>query len=73
MNVFIQIIFISSDNNVMIRGTFPLKGRKPEEIAYNWWKQVRRQMPYGGELIKVICDSEDITQKVKEFEKALLN
>lgn len=69
-HVAIEIYFISSDNKVMVRGTFPLKGRKQEELAYYWWRQVRRGMPYGGQLEKVICDGEDITQLVKELERA---
>lgn len=73
MNVLIKISYVSNENEVMQRGSFPLRGKKPEEVAYAWWKQIRKEMPYWPELEKVIVDGEDITEKVKELEKALLD
>lgn len=72
MNVLIVIHFISSENKIMQRGSFPLKGKTKEVVAFEWWNQIRREMPYGGELEKVTADEEDITEKVKEMEKAPL-
>jgi hypothetical protein len=72
MNVLIVVHFISSENKIMQRGSFPLKGKAKEVVAFEWWNQIRREMPYGGELEKVTADGEDITEKVKEMEKAPL-
>lgn len=73
MNVLIVIHYISNDNKVMQKGSFPLKGKKKEQVAYKWLKQIKRQMPYYEEVEKVTADGEDITEKVKELEKALLD
>jgi len=73
MNITIQISYISNDNKVMQRGSFPLRRRKPEVVAYDWFKEIRREMPFGAELEKVIADGEDITELVKELEKAPLS
>lgn len=72
MNVLIQISYISNDNQVMQRGSFPLKGKNKEEVAFKWWKQIRRSMPFGGALEKVVCDGKDITELVKELDEAPL-
>jgi hypothetical protein len=72
MNVLIQISFVSNDNEVLRRGSFPLKGKKKELVALGWWKQIKREMPFDCELEKVSCDGEDITEKVKEIENAPL-
>jgi hypothetical protein len=62
MNVLIVVHFISSDNKVTQRGSFPLKGKAKEQVAFEWWNQIRREMPYGGELEKILADGEDITE-----------
>jgi hypothetical protein len=68
MNITIQIHFNSNENKVLRSRTFPLRGKKPEKVAYEWFKQIRREMPFGAVLEKVICKGEDITEKVKELE-----
>jgi hypothetical protein len=73
MNVLIQISFVSNGNKVLQRGSFPLRGKNKVEVAFTWWKQIRREMPFGGVLERVIADGEVITEKVKELEKAPLN
>lgn len=72
MNVTIQIKYLSNAGRVMQRGSFPLRGRKPEKIAYDWLQQIKRQVTYQ-ELISVVADGDqDITEKVRELEKAPL-
>jgi hypothetical protein len=73
MNVLIVVHFISSDNKVMQRGSFPLLRKTKEQVAFEWWKKIRRDMPYGGELEKVLADGEDITEKVKELDQSPLD
>jgi hypothetical protein len=73
MNVSVQISYESNGNRVMQRGSFPLKRRKPEVVALKWFNQIRRELPFGAELEQVICDGEDITELVKELEKAPLD
>ncbi|MCM3665496.1 hypothetical protein M3204_13850 [Mesobacillus subterraneus] len=73
MNVTIQIKFLSDAGRVYQSGTFPLRRRKPEEIAYEWLQQIKRKVTYQ-KLISVIVDgNEDITGKVLEMEKAPLD
>jgi hypothetical protein len=73
MNVIIQISYISNDNEVLQRGSFPLRGKSKETVAFAWWRQIRRETPYWPELVKVLCDGEDITELVKKLEKAPLD
>jgi hypothetical protein len=65
MTVSIQFFYIGNGTRVMQKASFPLKGRQPEEVAFAWWKQIKREM-YVDELEKVICNGEDITQIVKD-------
>jgi hypothetical protein len=75
MNVTIQIHYITIENEgrILQRGSFPLKRRKPEEVAYEFWKWIKREMTVEIELEQVIADGEDITKLVKELEKAPLD
>lgn len=58
-----------SDSKISQAGTFPLKGRKSEQVALAWWKQLKKQSSYRGVLEKVTADGHDITQLVKNLEK----
>ncbi|MBM4762692.1 hypothetical protein [Bacillus sp. B15-48] len=68
MNVTIVIRYTSPAGEVMQRGSFSLRGKKPEEVAYEWWKKIKLEV-YTKELVSVEVNGEDITDKVK----ALLN
>lgn len=72
MNVAIQIYFTSNENEVLRRNSVPARGKSKEQLAFEWWRQIKREMPYGAELQKVIADGEDITEIIKEKERALL-
>lgn len=71
-DIVLQIHYITNENKVLQRGTFPLKGRTHEKVALDFWKQIKRSMPFECELEKVIVDGEDRTEKVKEIEIAPL-
>ncbi|MFD0825879.1 hypothetical protein ACT8ZR_09390 [Neobacillus sp. M.A.Huq-85] len=73
MNVSIEIQYIAADSKVMQRGEFPLRRRKPEEVAFEWLKQIKREMPFYEELVKVKVNEEDITELVKEIDEAPLD
>jgi hypothetical protein len=75
MNSTIQIHYIETESKIKVlqRGSFPLKGKKQEQVAYKWWKQIRRESSMNLELEKVIANGEDITELVKELEKAPLD
>ncbi|WP_423408006.1 hypothetical protein AABM38_20390 [Heyndrickxia sp. MSNUG] len=50
-----------------------MRGRKSEKIAFEWLKQIKREVNFE-ELLEVIVDGkEDITEKVIEMEKAPLD
>jgi hypothetical protein len=73
MNVLIQIHYISNDNHSYRKGSFPLRRKKKEEVAHEFWKWIKGEHPYKCEIEQVIVDGEDITEKVKEIEKAPLD
>ncbi|MFP7300520.1 hypothetical protein [Neobacillus niacini] len=70
MNILIQVFYTSNENSVLRRGSYPLKNRQPEEVAYEFWKWIKKEHPYPCELEKVIANGEDITQLVMKLEKA---
>jgi hypothetical protein len=72
MNVVIDIHYITCENKVLRGGSFPLKRRKKEVVAYEFWRWIKREHPYECEIEKVIADGEDITDLVIELEKAPL-
>jgi hypothetical protein len=65
----IQVIYRSaaSGSCILQRGSFPLKGRKPEKVAFDWFVEIQREM-HVGSLEQVLCDGDDITQLVKAME-----
>ena len=68
MSVVIEIHYISDSRALQI-GTFPLRGRKPEQIALEFWKQIQKNMSHRAEIEKIIVDGDqDITQLVKDLE-----
>lgn len=68
MYISIEIRFVANGNNVLQRGDFPVRGKKHEEVALEWWKQIKKDMPVVDTLIQVLINGEDITDKVKEME-----
>jgi hypothetical protein len=73
MTVIILIHYISNDNKVLRRGSFPLKGKSKEEAALEFWKWIKREHPFECEIEQVIVDGEDITEEVKGLERSRLN
>lgn len=73
MNVRIQITYLTEGGRAQQSGTFPLKRKKPEEVAFEWLQQIKRKVNYKH-LISVIVDGkEDITEEVLKLEKAPLD
>jgi hypothetical protein len=50
-------------------GSFPLRGRKPEKVALEWWKHLKKETYYRAQLSTVLADGQDITQLVKDLEQ----
>jgi hypothetical protein len=68
MNVTIEIHY-KSDSRALQKGNFPLRGRKPEKVALEFWKRIKKELSQHVQLEKVIVDGDhDITQLVKELE-----
>jgi hypothetical protein len=67
MTILIVIHYISLDNKVMRRGSFPLRGKTKEAVSLEFWKWIKREHPFECELEQVIVDGEDITERVKEM------
>lgn len=70
MNVTIRIDYSSTYQNTTQTGTFDLRKSMPVDIAYNWWRQIKKEV-HDPKLIKVTVDNEfEITQYIlkKEFD-----
>jgi RNA 3'-terminal phosphate cyclase len=72
MNVSLRIDYIAS-SRVSQSGSFPLRGRRPEKVALEWWKELKKETSYRAALEKVTADGEEITQLVKDLEEEELN
>jgi hypothetical protein len=68
MNLSIRIDY-KSDSKITQSGTFPLRGRTPEQVALAFWKQIKKETSYRGVLETVTANGQDITQLVKDLEK----
>jgi hypothetical protein len=68
MNVAIRIDYIAS-SRVSQSGSFPLRRRKPEQVALEWWKELKKETSYRAVLDKVVADGEDITDLVRNLEE----
>ncbi|MBT2735124.1 hypothetical protein [Bacillus sp. ISL-7] len=73
MNILIEIHYTSSSNRITQSGSFPLRGRKPEQVAIEFWKQIQKDNSHRAELEKVIVyGDQDITQLVKDLERDII-
>ncbi|WHZ05844.1 hypothetical protein QNH48_14985 [Neobacillus sp. YX16] len=63
----IHYIAIEVDTKIMRKWETPLRGKKPEEVALKWWKEIIREYHIDLELEKVTSDGEDITELVNEL------
>jgi len=66
MKILIKIHYTYRGVNALQRGYFPLKRSIPY-TAYEWLKQLRRQMP-GMKVNKILHDEVDITNEVRKIE-----
>ena len=72
MRLNIKIDYTTAHGNITQAGEFPLRGRKPEQVAYEWWRKIKWDT-YKGELRRVtIKGDQDITEAVKALENAPL-
>jgi hypothetical protein len=62
MTILIEVHYTSSGSSIMRRGSFPLRGKTKEQVALSWWKEIKKEMP----------DGEDITEIIKQMQKAPL-
>jgi hypothetical protein len=68
MNVVIRIDYIAS-SKVSQTGSFPLRRRTKEQVALEWWKNLKKETSYRAKLDKVFADGNDITDLVKDLEE----
>jgi hypothetical protein len=70
--VLIKIHYTSAAGRSERKGSFPLRGQRPEEVALDWWeKDVSRGVE--KKLDKITVDGVDITEKVLEVRKERWN
>jgi hypothetical protein len=68
MYITIEIHY-KADSKMMQRAFFPVRGRKPEKVALDFWKEIKKELSYRVELEEVFAAGEDVTEKVKELER----
>jgi hypothetical protein len=66
-------IHYEAASKIVQRGSFPQKGRKPEQVALQFWKAIKKEMSYRAELERVLADGNDITQQVRDLITQELN
>lgn len=59
MNTTIQLTYLSRGQKVYRGGTFPLKGRTPEQVAKDWIKEIGREMEVQ-EVLRIVIDGEEM-------------
>ncbi|MFC0026915.1 hypothetical protein ACFOYZ_26535 [Neobacillus cucumis] len=68
MHVTIELHYKAS-SKLMQRASLPLRGKRTEFVAYQWWKQIQKEMSYHATLEQVIINGDnDITQLVMDIE-----
>ncbi|MFE4073399.1 hypothetical protein [Peribacillus sp. YIM B13477] len=67
--IAIHCIVVEIDTKVLRQGEFKLKGKKPEEVAFTFWKQIKRESSLELQLQKVLCEGEEITGLVRKLEE----
>jgi hypothetical protein len=74
MGIVIRIDYSVHGNKSYQQGSFSSRGKRPEDIAYKWWKQIKKEHSYWAELERVIVNrDQDITDKINETDKAPLD
>ncbi|WML45402.1 hypothetical protein [Neobacillus sp. PS3-40] len=72
MNVIIQMVYSVHGSKNSREASFPPRGKRPEELAYDWWKQIKKEMSYFAKLEKVVVNGEqDITETMINMENAI--
>lgn len=64
MNVTIKLMLLVNGIRIAKGGTFPLRGRKPEIVAIEWIKEIKKEMNVEA-ILKVEADGVDITDKLQ--------
>jgi hypothetical protein len=74
MHVVIEIHYSAIGGKVLQSGTFPLGGRKPEQIAFLFWKQIQKEQPHEVKLENVIVNGDqDIKNLILELQQQEIN
>ena len=81
MEITIRIIYQGFESKILQRGSFPVNVKlfkeNPDQeaanVTYTWLQQIRREA-HVEEILEVVYDNDkDITELVKEMEKATLD
>jgi hypothetical protein len=68
-SVIIEIHYRAGNSRISQKGSFRLRGKKPEHVAFEFWQQLRTKLPYYIELERIIVNGhQEITELVKEIE-----
>lgn len=66
MNVTIKLMLLVNGIRIAKGGTFPLRGKKPEIIALEWIKEIKKEMNVEG-ILEVVADGVDITERLTKY------
>lgn len=48
------------------KGTFPLRGKKPEKVAADWITEIKKGMDVDELISVIIDDKDDISKKLTD-------
>lgn len=72
MYITITISYETAYNRLSQAGQFPLRGRRPEKIASDWWKIIKKDT-YNARLVRVVLNADtDITDQVRALDQVSL-
>jgi hypothetical protein len=66
MNVVIKLMLMCNGIRVARGGTFPLRKRKPEEVAFEWIQVIKKEMNVEA-ILKVEANGVDITERLTKY------
>lgn len=67
----IKITYLTPGGRAQQGGSFPLRGRKPEQVAFEWIRQIKREVNFEELLEVIVNGAQDITKEVQELDRGI--
>jgi hypothetical protein len=75
MNVIIRMVYSTHGSKSSREASFSLRSSKRAvDVAYEWWKEIKKDMSYFAKLEKVILNGEkDITETILRMDHTIVS